>query len=80
VRLEELDKKRKKKAFTSSGLEPATAEFIKCLMKCRYVRFDIFTAVTMKNGVFWDVKPYGTTLAVTTNGCTLHFFAACVGC
>jgi hypothetical protein len=22
-----------------------------------YVRFDVFTAVTMKNGVFWDVMP-----------------------
>jgi hypothetical protein len=22
-----------------------------------YVRFEIFTAVTMKNGVFWDIKP-----------------------
>jgi hypothetical protein len=23
---------------------------------CHYVRFEVFTAVTMKNGVFWDVK------------------------
>jgi hypothetical protein len=23
----------------------------------RYVRFEVFTAVTMKNGVFWDVTP-----------------------
>jgi hypothetical protein len=22
-----------------------------------YVRFDVFTAVTMKNVVFWDIKP-----------------------
>jgi hypothetical protein len=22
-----------------------------------YVRFEVFTAVTMKNGVFWDVTP-----------------------
>jgi hypothetical protein len=22
-----------------------------------YVRFEVFTAVTMKNGVFWDVRP-----------------------
>jgi hypothetical protein len=21
------------------------------------VRFEVFTAVTMKNGVFWDIKP-----------------------
>jgi hypothetical protein len=24
----------------------------------RYVRFEVFTAVTMKNGVFWDVTPW----------------------
>jgi hypothetical protein len=24
----------------------------------RYVRFEVFTAVTMKNAVFWDVAPY----------------------
>jgi hypothetical protein len=26
----------------------------------RYVRFEVFTAVTMKNGVFWDVMPCGS--------------------
>jgi hypothetical protein len=25
--------------------------------ECRYVRFEVSTAVTMKNGVFWDIKP-----------------------
>jgi hypothetical protein len=25
-----------------------------------YVRFEVFTAVTMKNGVFWDVVPCGS--------------------
>jgi hypothetical protein len=25
-----------------------------------YVRFELFTAVTMKNGVFWDVTPCGS--------------------
>jgi hypothetical protein len=24
-----------------------------------YVRFEVFTAVTVKNAVFWDVTPYG---------------------
>jgi hypothetical protein len=24
------------------------------------VRFEVFTAVTMKNDVFWDVTPYGS--------------------
>jgi hypothetical protein len=25
-----------------------------------YVRFEVFTAVTTKNGVFWDVTPCGS--------------------
>jgi hypothetical protein len=25
-----------------------------------YVRFEVFTAVTMKNAVFWDVRPCGS--------------------
>jgi hypothetical protein len=25
-----------------------------------FVRFEVFTAVTMKNGVFWDVKLCGS--------------------
>jgi hypothetical protein len=25
-----------------------------------YVRFEVFTAVIMKNGVFWDVTPCGS--------------------
>jgi hypothetical protein len=25
-----------------------------------YVRFEVFTAVTIKNGVFWDVTPCGS--------------------
>jgi hypothetical protein len=30
-------------------------------MKGKYcVRFEVFTAVTMKNAVFWDVTPYGS--------------------
>jgi hypothetical protein len=26
----------------------------------KYVRFEVFTAVSMKNGVFWDVTPCGS--------------------
>jgi hypothetical protein len=26
----------------------------------KYVRFEVFPAVTMKNGVFWDVTPRGS--------------------
>jgi hypothetical protein len=25
-----------------------------------YVRFEVFTAVTMKNAIFWDVMPCGS--------------------
>jgi hypothetical protein len=28
-----------------------------------YVRFEVFTAVTMKNGVFWDVTPCGSCIS-----------------
>jgi hypothetical protein len=30
------------------------------LYEIGYVRFEVFTAVTMKNGVFWDVTPRGS--------------------
>jgi hypothetical protein len=30
------------------------------LKEMRLVRFEVFTAVTMKNGVFWDVMPCGS--------------------
>jgi hypothetical protein len=29
------------------------------------VRFEVFTAVTMKNGVFWDVTPYSEELSAS---------------
>jgi hypothetical protein len=29
--------------------------------RSKIVRFEVFTAVTMMNGVFWDVTPHGTT-------------------
>jgi hypothetical protein len=25
--------------------------------RCKVVRFEVFTAVAMKNGIFWDVAP-----------------------
>jgi hypothetical protein len=31
-----------------------------CTKYCMLVRFEVFTAVTMKNGVFWDVMPCGS--------------------
>jgi hypothetical protein len=51
----------------------------KCFLSCvvrtgfLYVRFEFFTAVTMKNGVFWVVTPCGS----CKNRC---LFAAYVGC
>jgi hypothetical protein len=30
-----------------------------CRLRSFHVRFEVFTAVTMKNGVFWDVTPCG---------------------
>jgi hypothetical protein len=30
------------------------------LVTANVVRFEVFTAVTMKNGVFWDVTPCGS--------------------
>jgi hypothetical protein len=29
---------------------------MKQMNKTRHVRFEVFTAVTMKNAVFWDIK------------------------
>jgi hypothetical protein len=37
------------------------------------VKFEVFTAVTMKNGVFWVVTPCGSCK-------NRRFFAAYVGC
>jgi hypothetical protein len=31
-----------------------------CRVISNYVRFEVFTAVTMKNGVFWVVTPCGS--------------------
>jgi hypothetical protein len=38
-----------------------TVYYIRVIEKVRsnMLRFEIFTAVTMKNGVFWDVTPCG---------------------
>jgi hypothetical protein len=33
---------------------------IECGLDIFCVRFEVFTAVTMKNGVFWDVTPCGS--------------------
>jgi hypothetical protein len=38
-------------------------QMLSCAWTCdyrRYIRFEVFMAVTMKNGVFWDVTPCGS--------------------
>jgi recombination DNA repair RAD52 pathway protein len=35
-------------------------KFLHEVDKLYCVRFEVFTAVTMKNGVFWDVTPCGS--------------------
>jgi hypothetical protein len=44
-----------------------------------HVRFEVFTAVTMKNGVFWVVTPCGSCKNRRFGG-TWYFFAAYVSC
>jgi hypothetical protein len=51
------------------------------------VRFEVFTALTVKNAVFWDVTPGGCCKNRRFGGTYLHhqcdichFFAACFGC
>jgi hypothetical protein len=41
------------------GLSPLNNCMFKEIM-LGYVRFEVFTAVTMKNGVFWDAPPCGS--------------------
>jgi hypothetical protein len=44
---------------------------VKFVMDLRvYVGFEVFTAVTMKNGVFCDVTPCGFNLSVPKNAWT----------
>jgi hypothetical protein len=31
--------------------------YIELINKVNYVRFEVFTAATMKNAVFWDINP-----------------------
>jgi hypothetical protein len=35
------------------------AEKLLSLTNTKHVRYEVFTAVSMKNGVFWDVTPCG---------------------
>jgi hypothetical protein len=42
----------------------------KSLTSFRLVTFEVFTAVTMKNGVFWDIKPQ---FVLTGDTLRLHY-------
>jgi hypothetical protein len=65
---------------------------LRTLVSYKDVRFEIFTAVTMKNGVFWDVTPCGSCknrsfgelsdsfISVTRIDELGTTLAACVGC
>jgi hypothetical protein len=56
--------------------------FTKETMYIRNVRFEVFMAVTMKKGVFWDVTPCGSCKNRRFGGIKWYwyFFAAYVGC
>jgi hypothetical protein len=36
------------------------SSLFKCMAVIFVVRFEVFTVVTVKNGIFWDVMPYGS--------------------
>jgi hypothetical protein len=53
------------------------------LLSC--VRFEVFTAVTMKNGVFWDVHRVALVKTDVSEELTASFIrvtriGACIGC
>jgi hypothetical protein len=42
-------------------------------LECRYLEFEVFTAVATKNAVFWDVAPRGFIINRRFGGtCRLH--------
>jgi hypothetical protein len=45
------------RTFHLEDTKETSAEECPLLM---YVRFEVFAALTMKNGVFWDVTPCGS--------------------
>jgi hypothetical protein len=49
------------------------------------VRFEVFTAVAMKNGIFWKLRCMALVRTdvleeLTASIITLYFFTACFGC
>jgi hypothetical protein len=48
------------KAHIERGDTSTSEANIKPAVRVGYIRFEVFTAVTLKNGVFWDVMPCGS--------------------
>jgi hypothetical protein len=46
--------------YYSSILLEGLRKITKTSVKVFLVRFEVFTAVTVNNGVFWDVTPFGS--------------------
>jgi hypothetical protein len=44
--------------LTSPTFNSCSVGIVHLQSKSYVVRFEVFTAVTMKNGVFWDVTPF----------------------
>jgi hypothetical protein len=44
----------------TEGFGPNGSKRYQNSISSEFVRFEVFTAVTMKNGVFWDVTPCGS--------------------
>jgi hypothetical protein len=72
---ERTENKEKEKNNRRGGKEK---DRMKRKTKRKDVRFEVFTAVTMKNGVFWDVTPCGSYKTDVSEEPSA--FAACVGC
>jgi hypothetical protein len=54
---------RRQRGYGSATTGPYTRTMSQLASPWNYrvcVRFEVFTAVTMKNGVFWDVTPCGS--------------------
>jgi hypothetical protein len=52
-----LIQKESERSGPRVGLESAVRVLERVKIFMDYVRFEVFTAVTMKNGVFWVVTP-----------------------
>jgi hypothetical protein len=52
--------KRTSRLRAELSFSPKDGSYMSHRNICYLVRFEVFTAVTMKNGVFWDVTPCGS--------------------